>query len=118
MHDGSQRGMRSAQVAILINAILAITKLVAGLVGNAYALVADAVESIGDIFASTIVWGGLRVASRDPDDAYPFGYGKAEPLAAVVVSLILLAAALGNELDPSVQVEITAAQASIATSIQ
>ena len=95
MPDGSQRGIRSAQVAILINAILAITKLVAGLVGNAYALVADAVESIGDIFASTIVWGGLRVASRDPDDAYPFGYGKAEPLAAVVVSLILLAAALG-----------------------
>lgn len=95
MHDGSQRGMRSAQIAILINAILAITKLVAGLVGNAYALVADAVESMGDIFASTIVWGGLRVASRDPDDAYPFGYGKAEPLAAVVVSLILLTAALG-----------------------
>ena len=39
--------------------------------------------------------GGLRVASRDPDDAYPFGYGKAEPLAAAVVSLMLLAAAVG-----------------------
>ena len=95
MPEGSQRGIRSAQIAILINAVLAITKLVAGLIGHAYALVADAVESMADIFSSTIVWGGLRVAARDPDDAYPFGYGKAEPLAAVVVSLILLAAAVG-----------------------
>src|SRR5687767_11701227 len=44
--------------------------------------------------SSTIVWGGLRLASRDPDDAYPFGYGKAEPLAGAVVSLMLLAAAV------------------------
>lgn len=93
--DASQRGIRATQLAILINACLAITKLVAGVVGNTYALVADAVESTADIFSSTIVWGGLRVASRDPDDAYPFGYGKAEPLAASVVSLMLLGAAVG-----------------------
>ena len=73
--EASERGIRSAQLGILINTLLAITKLVAGLVGNAYALVADAVESTADIFSSTIVWGGLRLASRDPDDAYPFGYG-------------------------------------------
>jgi cation diffusion facilitator family transporter len=95
MPEASERGIRSAQLGILVNTLLAITKLVAGLVGNAYALVADAVESTADIFSSTIVWGGLRVASRDPDDAYPFGYGKAEPLAAAVVSLMLLAAAVG-----------------------
>jgi cation diffusion facilitator family transporter len=95
MVDPAQRGMRSAQIAILINAGLAITKLVAGLVGHTYALVADAIESTADILSSTVVWGGLRVASRDPDEAYPFGYGKAEPLAASVVSLMLLGAALG-----------------------
>lgn len=95
MSAPSDRGIRSAQLGILVNTLLAITKLVAGLVGNAYALVADAVESTADIFSSTIVWGGLRLASRDPDDAYPFGYGKAEPLAAAVVSLMLLAAAVG-----------------------
>jgi cation diffusion facilitator family transporter len=93
--DASQRGIRATQIAILVNACLAIAKLVAGLVGNTYALVADAVESTADIFSSTIVWGGLRVASRDPDDTYPFGYGKAEPLAAAVVSLMLLGAAVG-----------------------
>ena len=99
MTTASRRGIRSAQLAILVNTALAITKLVAGLVGHAYALVADAIESTADIFSSTIVWGGLRVASRDPDDAYPFGYGKAEPLAAAVVSLMLVGAAAGIALE-------------------
>jgi cation diffusion facilitator family transporter len=102
--EASERGIRSAQLGILINTLLAITKLVAGLVGNAYALVADAVESTADIFSSTIVWGGLRLASRDPDDAYPFGYGKAEPLAAAVVSLMLLAAAVGIAIEAILEI--------------
>jgi cation diffusion facilitator family transporter len=93
--EASERGVRSAQAAILVNTLLAITKLVAGIVGNAYALVADAVESTADIFSSSIVWGALRLASRDPDGDYPFGYGKAEPLGAAVVSLMLIGAAIG-----------------------
>ncbi|MGI9042898.1 MAG: cation diffusion facilitator family transporter [Gemmatimonadaceae bacterium] len=91
----SSRVIRSAQLGMLVNAALAIVKLVAGLVGNTYALVADAVESTADIFASLVVWGGLRVASRDPDADYPFGYGKAESVAAAVVSMMLMAAAVG-----------------------
>src|SRR5690349_21200916 len=89
------RGVRAAQVAILVNVVLAITKLAAGLVGHAYALVADAVESTTDIFGSTLVWSGLRISARDPDEEFPFGYGKAEPLAAAVVALLILAAAAG-----------------------
>jgi cation diffusion facilitator family transporter len=80
---------------MFINALLAAVKLVAGILGNTYALVADAVESTADIFASLVVWGGLRVASRNPDEDYPFGYGKAESLAAGVVAIMLIAAAVG-----------------------
>ncbi|MDQ3081287.1 MAG: cation diffusion facilitator family transporter [Gemmatimonadota bacterium] len=89
------RLIRSAQLGMLVNAVLAIVKLVAGILGNTYALVADAVESTADIFASLVVWGGLRMASRDPDEEHPFGYGKAESLAAAVVSIMLLGAAVG-----------------------
>ena len=89
------RLIRSAQLGMLVNAVLAIVKLVAGILGNTYALVADAVESTADIFASLVVWGGLRMASRDPDEEHPFGYGKAESLAAGVVSIMLLGAAVG-----------------------
>jgi cation diffusion facilitator family transporter len=87
--------MRTAQVGMLVNAVLAGIKLVAGVLGNSYALIADGVESTADIFSSLIVWGGLRIASRSADDDYPFGYGKAEPIAAAVVGLMLIAAAIG-----------------------
>ncbi len=93
--QSATRVIRSAQLGVVVNAILAAVKLAAGILGNTYALVADAVESTADIFASLVVWGGLRVATRDPDDDYPFGYGKAESLAAAVVSVMLLAAAVG-----------------------
>jgi cation diffusion facilitator family transporter len=73
---------------------LAIAKLVAGVLGHSYALVADAIESTADIFSSMIVWGGLRISGRSADEDYPFGYGKAEPLAAAIVSLMLLGAAV------------------------
>ena len=87
--------IRATQLGMLVNAALAIVKLAAGILGNTYALVADGVESTADIFASLIVWGGLRVASRDPSDNYPFGYGKAESVSAAVVAMMLLAAAIG-----------------------
>jgi cation diffusion facilitator family transporter len=80
---------------MLVNAGLAAAKLVAGLVGNTYALVADAVESLADVVASLIVWSGLAIAARPPDDNHPYGHGKAEALAAAVVSAMLLLAAVG-----------------------
>ena len=100
------RAIRTAQTGLLINAVLASIKLVAGILGNAYVLIADAVESIADIFSSLIVWSGLRIATRDPDHAYPFGYGKAEPLAAAVVSLLLLGAALGISIEAIREIRI------------
>jgi cation diffusion facilitator family transporter len=91
----AQRGIRSAQLGLLVNAILAGVKLVAGLVGNSYALVADAVESTADVLASIVVWGGLAIAAQPADEDHPYGHGKAEPLAASAVALMLLAAAVG-----------------------
>jgi cation diffusion facilitator family transporter len=93
--SSESRVIKAAQIGMLVNAALAIVKLVAGIVGHTYALVADAVESTADIFGSLVVWGGLHVASRDPDEDYPFGYGKAESVAAAVVAMMLLAASLG-----------------------
>jgi cation diffusion facilitator family transporter len=89
------QGERAVAFGLIVNASLAGVKLVAGIVGNSYALVADAVESTADIFASIIVLAGLRIASREPDESYPFGYGRAESLAGAIVALMLLAAAVG-----------------------
>ena len=95
MTSGTSRSIRWAQAGLLTNAVLVLVKLIAGIVGNANALVADAVESSADIFSSLIVWTGLSIASRPADENHPFGHGKAEPIAAAVVSLMLLGAAIG-----------------------
>lgn len=89
------RGIRAAQLGIVVNAILAAVKLVAGIVGNTYALVADAIESAADIFGSLIVWGGLQISAQPPDRDHPYGHGKAEPLAGAVVAIMLIAAGIG-----------------------
>ena len=78
----------------LINAALALTKLVAGILGNSYALVADAIESLNDVFGSLVVWRGLVVAARKPDGDYPFGYARAETLAAMLVGIMMSGAGL------------------------
>jgi cation diffusion facilitator family transporter len=95
MKTAEGRAMRAAQLGMLVNLILAIVKLVAGIVGHAYALVADAVESTADIFSSLVVYGGLRIAAQPADEDHPYGHGRAEALAGVFVAMMLFAAAIG-----------------------
>ena len=91
----SQLGLRTIVWGILTNTLLAVTKAIAGILGNSYALIADAIESTTDIASSLIVWGGLKISGLPPDEDHPYGHGKAEPLAATVISLALFAAAAG-----------------------
>lgn len=78
-----------------VNAVLAIVKFAAGILGHSHALIADAVDSMADILASIIVWRGLVVANEPPDSQHPYGHGKAEPIAAAIVSTMLLMAGIG-----------------------
>jgi cation diffusion facilitator family transporter len=95
VNSATSRSIRWAQAGLVVNALLVLVKLIAGIVGHANALVADGVESSADIFSSLIVWMGLSIAARPADEDHPYGHGKAEPLAAAVVSLMLLGAAVG-----------------------
>jgi cation diffusion facilitator family transporter len=76
-----------------LNAVLAVVKFAGGIFGHTYALIADGAESLLDILSSTLVWAGFRVAARPPDANHPYGHGKAEPLAALGVSLFVFAMA-------------------------
>lgn len=86
---------RIVLATIFINTALALTKLISGYLGNSYALIADGIESLLDIFTSVAVWSGLKYATRPPDHNHPFGHGRAESLAALVVALIVIAAGVG-----------------------
>lgn len=93
--DRLQRSLKVTFLGMGVNALLAIGKLVAGVMGHSHALVADSVESLADIVSSLIVWRGLVVASKPADDDHPYGHGKAEPIAAAVIATVLLIAAAG-----------------------
>jgi len=91
----SRTGARVALLGLVINVVLASVKIVAGVVGHAYVLIADGIESALDVGGSIVIWGGLTVAARPPDRTHPYGHGKAEPIAALVVAILVLAAAIG-----------------------
>jgi cation diffusion facilitator family transporter len=86
-------GLVVAGSAIAVNLVLALVKISTGVLGNSYALVADGIESTTDIFSSLIVLGGLQLSSKPPDENHPYGHGKAESLAAMLVSVFLIGAA-------------------------
>jgi len=91
----SRTGARVALLGLVINVVLASVKIVAGVIGHAYVLIADGIESALDVGGSIVIWGGLTVAARPPDRMHPYGHGKAEPIAALVVAICVLAAAIG-----------------------
>ena len=90
----AEKGIRSAIIGIIVNAALALIKGIAGFFGNSYALIADAIESASDVVSSLIVVSGLRIALKPRDKNHPYGHGKAEPIAAMVVALSLFGAAV------------------------
>ena len=90
-----QTGARVALFGLLVNLIFAAAKIFGGVIGNAYVLIADGIESTLDVASSLVIWGGLKFAARPPDETHPYGHGKAEPLAAIIVAFGVLAAATG-----------------------
>ena len=90
----SVTGMKTTLIGIAISIVLVFLKGIAGYLGHSYALIADATETGADVFSSALLWAGLRIALKRPDEQHPYGHGKAEPLAAVVISLFLIVAAI------------------------
>ena len=89
-----RRGLKTTLIGIIASLFLAAIKIFTGIVGNSYALIADGIESLTDIFTSSIVLTGLYFASKPADENHPYGHGKAEPFAGVAVSLGIFVAAI------------------------
>lgn len=87
------RSLRVTFVGLVVNIVLVVVKMAAGVFGHSHALIADAVESLADVFSSLIVWRGIVVSAAPPDEDHPYGHGKAEPLAAAAVASMLMVAA-------------------------
>lgn len=80
----------AAWVGIVGNLLLALVKGVIGWLSGSKALIADAAHSASDVAGSFAVLLGLRAARKPPDKDHPYGHGKAEPIAAIIVSVLLV----------------------------
>lgn len=101
-----QTAIRTTYFSIIGNTTLALIKGLAGIYGNSYALIADAIESTTDIFSSLLVLLGFKYAKRPPDENHPYGHGKIEPLItfAVVVFLVVSATIIVYESIRNIQI--------------
>ncbi|MEJ2722615.1 MAG: cation diffusion facilitator family transporter [bacterium] len=105
LRQSVRRGIRATVLGILISSALAFVKVLSGVIGHSYALTADGVESLLDVLKALVVLGGLKIAASPPDNRYPFGYGKAEPLAGLVVAVALFGAAVGIGIESVRQIQ-------------
>ena len=91
----AKKAIATSVYSILLNLSMAIIKWVAGVLGNSYALIADAIESTADVFSSTLVLVGLKASTKPPDENHPYGHGRIEALSTFsVVGFLLISATI------------------------
>lgn len=92
-NNSSKEAIRTTQLGIVVSIILIFVKGISGYIGHSYALIADATESGADVVSSGLLWIALLYAQRPADKGHPYGHGKAEPIAAIVIGMFLIGAA-------------------------
>ncbi len=95
----SKTAIRTSIFSILGNIFFAVVKFIAGILGNSYALIADAIESTADVFASVLVWIGLKYSTKPADENHPYGHGRFEVIStfAVIGFLVISATVIAIE---------------------
>lgn len=86
-------------IGIIINIILSIAKILAGVIGKSSAIIADGIHSISDVFSSIGVLIGIVISKKPNDDGHNYGHEKAETLAGfcLAITLIVIAFKIGYE---------------------
>jgi cation diffusion facilitator family transporter len=87
--DRVRAGYTEGVVSIIVNSALFTIKLYFGVLYNSVAVIADAVHTLSDSLTSLVVIIGFRVASKKPDSEHPFGHGRAELVAALIIGTAL-----------------------------
>lgn len=83
--------VKTSVVTIIINALLTVFKLLAGIFSMSYALISDAIHSASDVFSTIIVLIGVKISSKKADKKHPFGHERFECVAAVLLAAVLFA---------------------------
>lgn len=87
--------LKTSVVTIIVNALLSVFKLIAGILGSSMALISDAVHSASDVFSTFIVLIGVKISSKKADKRHPFGHERFECVAAIILAAVLFATGAG-----------------------
>ena len=90
-----QTAMRVSSVSIVINVVLSLLKLLAGILASSGAMISDAVHSASDVFSTIIVMIGISISGRDSDKEHPYGHDRLECVASIVLSMLLAFTGIG-----------------------
>ena len=82
-------------ITILGNVLLAVFKLMAGIIANSSAMLSDAIHSASDIFSTIVVIIGIKMASKKADKEHPYGHERLECVAAILLAVVLFVTGLG-----------------------
>src|SRR5699024_1853792 len=90
MKTSQQAIVKATWIGIIVNIFLAIIKAIGGILSGSRALIADALHSASDIVGSVVVLFAVKIANKPPDKEHPYGHGKAENVASIIVALLLI----------------------------
>lgn len=81
--------MRVSWISIIINVLLSIFKMAAGIAANSAAMVSDAVHTISDVLSTFVVIAGVKMSCKEADSKHPYGHERFECVAALILSMFL-----------------------------
>lgn len=90
-----QIAMKVSTVSIIVNVILSLLKLTAGIVAKSGAMISDAVHSASDVFSTIIVIIGMNISAKESDEKHQYGHERFECVASIILAIVLLATGLG-----------------------
>lgn len=102
--DREKKAARVTWVGFFTNLILSAAKIVAGVVGRSSAMVADGIHSLSDFVTDFIVIIFIKISSKNEDSDHPYGHGKFETLATMLISFALFIVAIGIFYSGSVKI--------------
>ncbi|MBR6223695.1 MAG: cation transporter [Lachnospiraceae bacterium] len=87
--------MRVSRISLIVNAMLSVFKLIAGIVAHSGAMISDSIHSATDVFSTFIVMIGVKMASKAADKEHPYGHERLECVASIVLAVVLFETGLG-----------------------
>ena len=87
-------GILQGRISVIINGILFLIKLSIGLMVGAISVIADAVHTLSDVISSVVVIWGFKQTEKPADVEHPYGHGRAEYIATLIISVLLMVAGI------------------------